>query len=87
MVVFLVYCIGVSTDQIEDPKHQKGAEHSAETHAQQERRREHKHDDLGIMQKYLDCLLFTDLFRPNGLFIFIGGSLTFQQKEFVEISK
>ena len=41
-----MYCIRVSTDQIEDPKHQKGAEHGAEAHAQQECRREHKHYDV-----------------------------------------
>ena len=41
-----MYCIRVSTDLIEDPKHQKGAEHCAEAHAQQECRREHKHYDV-----------------------------------------
>ena len=49
MVGFLVYCIRVSTDQIEDPKQQKGAEHGAEAHAQQECGREHKHDDVPMM--------------------------------------
>ena len=48
-----MYCIRVSTDQIEDPKHQKGAEHGAEAHAQQECRREHKHYD--VPHDAIDC--------------------------------